>query len=81
MQKRSSLIRYTGHQAPLQNRPSENEPSDPGYLYNLKDTVELFISLGMDTADMVIGVPTYGRGFQLVDETVNGERNTSTFLK
>ena len=72
-----SFSRFTGHNSPLQNRPSENEPGHPGYLYNVKDTIELYMDLGMDPGQMVIGVPTYGRGFQLEDNDLNGREGNS----
>ena len=39
----------------------------PGYLYNQFDTMKLYMDGGMDPSKLVLGLPLYGRGFELVD--------------
>ena len=60
---------FTGHNAPLISREEEMSAgeSSPGYLYNAFDTINLYIDGGMDRSKLVLGMPLYGRGFELVD--------------
>ena len=64
--------RYTGHNSPLRNRDDENFPGHPAYRFNTVDTIEYYIELGMPLDKMVLGMASYGRGFQLVDNSING---------
>ena len=66
----SSIVReFTGHNSPLISREEEMSAGEahPGYLYNAFDTVNLYIEGGMDASKLVLGMPLYGRGFELVD--------------
>ena len=42
-------------------------PSHPGYMYNVFDSINLYIDGGMDPSKIVLGMPLYGRGWELVD--------------
>lgn len=53
-------------------REEEHYETHPSYRYNLYDTVELFLELGTPAEKMILGMPTYGRGVQLVDPDLNG---------
>ena len=65
---------FTGHNAPMISTDSEMAagPSHPGYMYNVFDSVNLYIDGGMDASKIVLGMPLYGRGWELVDPTNNG---------
>lgn len=56
----------------MQNRNDENHPGHPAYRFNTRDTIEYYIDLGMPLEKMVLGMASYGRGFQLVDPSNNG---------
>ena len=43
--------------------------------------IELYLDLGMDPGQMVIGVPTHGRGFQLEDNDLNGKSQKQVAMK
>ena len=60
---------FTGHNSPLISREEEMSggESNPGYLYNAFDTINLYLDGGMDANKLVLGMPLYGRGFELVD--------------
>ena len=40
-------------------------PAHPGYLYNVFDSINLYIDGGMDPSKIVLGMPLYGRGWEL----------------
>ena len=66
----SSIVReFTGHNSPLISREEEMSAGEahPGYLYNAFDTINLYLDGGMDPSKLVLGMPLYGRGFELVD--------------
>ena len=46
--------------------------NDPLPRYNLYDGVELWLSLGGLPEKMVLGIPSYGRGFLLADPQYDG---------
>ena len=60
---------FTGHNAPLISTDAEMSygPSHPGYMYNVFDSVNLYIDGGMDASKIVLGMPLYGRGWELVN--------------
>ena len=60
---------FTGHNSPLISREEEMSAGEahPGYLYNQFDTMKLYMDGGMDPSKLVLGLPLYGRGFELVD--------------
>ena len=60
---------FTGHNSPMISTDSEMAygPSHPGYLYNVFDSINLYIDGGMDPSKIVLGMPLYGRGWELVD--------------
>ena len=41
-------------------------------MYNIYDAVELYIELGTPVDKMVLGLPSYGRGHRLYDESQDG---------
>ena len=67
-----TFIRFTGHNAPLTLRDEENYYGHPGYKFSMYDTVQAYLNAGARLDKMVLGVASYGRGFQLVDNDVNG---------
>ncbi len=56
---------FLGHNAPLRTYEMEQDPSHPGYKASYHDIVEYYRSEGLPLDKMVLGVPTYGRGFTL----------------
>jgi len=56
---------FTGHNAPLFRRTEENYLEHPGYYFNVYDTIMYYIQLGAPKEKLVMGIPLYGRGFQL----------------
>jgi len=60
---------YTGHNSPLYPRADE-EGEDR--LLNVHWAANYWHENGAPKNKLVIGMPTYGRGFKLVDENVNG---------
>jgi len=48
-------------------RSEENHQGHPGFGYHTVDTMEYYASLGAPPEKMVMGIPTYGRGYQIVD--------------
>jgi len=65
---------FTGHNSPLISREEEMSAGEahPGYLYNQFDTMQLYLDGGMDASKLVLGLPLYGRGFELVDPDNSG---------
>jgi len=63
---------YTGHNAPLRGYKDEDNKDHAGYKFNMVDTIQMYLDWGMPIEKMVIGVPTYGRGFQVVNPENNG---------
>jgi chitinase len=64
---------FTGHNSPLYHREEEfNDDQHPGYRYNIYDAIELYFELGTPAEKMVLGMPSYGRGFELIDPASNG---------
>jgi chitinase len=50
------------------------DPADPGPdLYSTETTVQAYLDRGVDPADMVLGVPFYGRGWTGVEPGPNGD--------
>ena len=68
-----SCREFTGHNAPMISTDSEMAygPSHPGYMYNVFDSVNLYIDGGIDASKIVLGMPLYGRGWELVDPESN----------
>lgn len=60
---------FTGQNAPLYHREEENVVGHPGYRYNTYDSIELFLELGTPPSQMVLGMPTYGRGQHLTTDS------------
>ncbi|WP_026122519.1 glycoside hydrolase family 18 chitinase [Nocardiopsis halotolerans] len=49
-------------------------PDDPGPdVYSTETTIQAYLDRGVDPADMVLGVPFYGRGWTGVDPGPNGD--------
>lgn len=64
---------FTGHNSPLYPRPEDNvDDSHPGYFFNVFDSVNFWISQGAPKEKIVMGMPLYGRGFQLNNTEENG---------
>ncbi len=56
---------FTGQNAPIRVYDVEDDPDHPGYLASYKDVVDWYLGEGMPVEMMVMGSPTYGRGFTL----------------
>ncbi len=63
---------FTGHNSPLITREEENGADHPGYKYNVFDGVDLWFENGGLAEKMVLGIPTYGRGWTLEDPNLDG---------
>ena len=63
---------YTGENSPLFRREEEYYEDHPAYLFNVYDTMNYYLNLGAPIEKMVLGVPFYGRGFELEDPAQNG---------
>ena len=66
------LYSFTGHNAPLFRRPEENYEGHPGYYFNVYDTMMYYQELGAPFEKMVMGMPSYGRGFHIYDTEEDG---------
>jgi len=57
---------FTGHNSPMYPRPEDNMyESHPGYFFNTFNTIMHWIERGAPREKLVMGLPLYGRGFQL----------------
>ncbi|XP_063834199.1 probable chitinase 2 isoform X2 [Ostrinia nubilalis] len=66
----------TGHNAPLfrsEGQSAENEST----LYNVNNAVQYWLSAGCPPEKLVMGVPFYGRTFNLSDPSVNAPNSPS----
>ena len=63
---------FTGHNAPLYRRVEEEPEDHPGWYFNVFDTMRVFFEAGFPKSKMVMGMPTYGRGFILNDTEETG---------
>jgi len=60
---------FTGLNAPFYGRKEEDREDHPGHLFNMNDTINWYLDQGMPANKIVMGVPSYGRGFTLPDGT------------
>ncbi len=60
---------YTGHNAPLISTEEEHsDETHPGYMFNVYDAMMQFAEdPAVDKSKLVLGIPLYGRGFELID--------------
>ena len=63
---------FTGHNAPLYRREEEEPEDSPGWYFNVFDTIQVYLDGGVPADQIVMGMPTYGRGFVLNDTEENG---------
>ncbi|XP_071042934.1 endochitinase [Parasteatoda tepidariorum] len=55
------------HHAPLRVMPGNLEEWNPDNFLNIEWSVKYYIKKGADPKKLVLGIPTYGRSFQLAD--------------
>jgi len=65
---------FTGHNSPLISTDPEmaGGPAHPGYMYNVYDSINLYIEGGMLADKIALGLPLYGRGWEVTDPNNNG---------
>ena len=63
---------FTGHNAPLYRRVEEEPEDHPGWYFNVFDTLKVYLDGGVPANQIVMGMPTYGRGFILNETDENG---------
>ena len=49
----------------LYRREEENFEGHPGWYFNVWDTLSVYLELGVPKEKIVMGIPLYGRGFEL----------------
>ena len=63
---------FLGHNAPLYRREEEEPETSPGWYFNVFDTIQVYLDGGVPANQIVMGMPTYGRGFVLNNTEENG---------
>jgi len=63
---------FTGHNSPLFGRREEDEVEHPGHNFNVNDTIAWWLSQGAPAEKLTVGMPTFGHGWELMDENENG---------
>ena len=49
-------------------------PANPGYQYNVFDSINLYIEGGMLADKIALGLPLYGRGWEVTDPVNSGAK-------
>ena len=64
---------FTGHNAPLYPRPEDNvDENHPSYFFNVYNSIMHWIERGAPREKLILGMPVYGRGFQVNRTEDNG---------
>jgi chitinase len=63
---------FTGHHAPLYGSPQEEDVESPGYRANINFTINYYINAGAKRSQLLLGLPAYGRGFELANPADHG---------
>ena len=63
---------FTDTNAPLYPRAEELDPNNPGYERSIYATANYYLNAGMRPHKMLLGQPTYGRNYILLDPMDNG---------
>jgi len=63
---------FTGHNTPLYGRHEEDADDHPGHNFNINDTINWWLDQGADPSKLVVGMATFGHGWQLADAAENG---------
>merc|ERR1712002_59800 len=63
---------FTGHNAPLYGRHEEDAIEHPGHDFNINDTITWWLSAGAPANKLVVGMATFGHGWELEIAEQNG---------
>lgn len=63
---------FTGHNTPLFGRHEEDAIGHPGHDFNVNDTINWWIANGAPAEKLIVGMATFGHGWQLADESQDG---------